>query len=56
MAQNLVQVMCSCSTVVLSYLDGGLSHSVTKKSFYSPACSSLLLLLLLLKCVAHPGP
>ena len=53
MAQNLLQVTRICFAVVLSYFDAGLSHGVRKKSFYSFACS-LPLLLLLLKCVAHP--
>ena len=35
--QNLLQVLCSCSAVVLGYLDAILSHGVPKKTFYPPA-------------------
>ena len=44
-------VMRICSPVVLSYLDAGFQPRCGRKDFWIAYC---LLLLLLLKCVAHP--
>ena len=49
MAQNLLQVMCICSAVILSYLNAGFEPRFPQKTFYVPAtcccCQKVLLTL-----------
>ena len=54
MQRNLFVVMRLCSPVVLSYLDAAFEPRCGNKDFWTFCC--YLLLLLLLKRVAHPWP